>query len=178
MCGLIRDSSDGIGRPYPLLLLGSGHLKGCEDRWDLLSLACGRTWSRMEYLSKRHYSNVKDFESDLILLPPPEGNWEELKQEKDVRGQCPSPDDVVLMDEETVRTAASRNSERDFLFVDLQRISFARQPCSVDVCHFSLKKFLKCSPNAVFMGGAPHSLFLAVYLRALSSEDFVRLWSV
>jgi type VI secretion system protein VasJ len=177
VCGLVRDSSDGIGRPYPLVLLGNGPLRGFEEHWDLLVSACEKTWSRMEYLSKRRYNNVKDFENDLILIPSPEGSWEKFAQEEEERRRS-SPEGNVPLDEATFRKAHTGSGDRDSLFIDLQRLPVPDQSQSVSACHSFLKKQLKSVPNAVFMGGAPRSIFLAVYLRALSSEDFVRLWSV
>jgi type VI secretion system protein VasJ len=47
-CGLGRDSSDSIGCPYPLLIMGEGRLKGWEKRWSQLPVQLNRTWKRME----------------------------------------------------------------------------------------------------------------------------------
>jgi hypothetical protein len=47
----------------------------------------------------------------------------------------------------------------------------------VSAYHVSIKKPLKSLPNAVFMGGTPKGAYLAIYKRALTAEDFVRLWS-
>src|SRR5512145_774650 len=40
VCGLVKDSSDGIGRNYPLLIIGTGPLREWAENWDLLPLAC------------------------------------------------------------------------------------------------------------------------------------------
>jgi len=50
VCGVVRDSVDRLGRPYPLLVLGTGSLREWESHWDLLPYACLPVWQRIEYL--------------------------------------------------------------------------------------------------------------------------------
>ena len=46
VCGICRDSSDRMGRPFPLIVIGKGKVPGWEDHWDLLPLIFENIWSR------------------------------------------------------------------------------------------------------------------------------------
>ena len=48
LCGVLKESTDSVGRPYPLLVAGSGPLNGWKTRWDLVPRACEQSWSQME----------------------------------------------------------------------------------------------------------------------------------
>ena len=50
VCGVARDSSDSVGRPYPLLVVGTGPLADWEDEWELLPAACENTWNQMDVM--------------------------------------------------------------------------------------------------------------------------------
>ncbi len=39
-CGVIRNSCDSVGRPFPLLVMGTGKLEKWEDNWELLPFSC------------------------------------------------------------------------------------------------------------------------------------------
>ena len=61
VCGVGRDSSDNIGRPYPFLIMGTGPLKGWEENWDVLPDVFGETWRQMEYMSAKRFSDFEQF---------------------------------------------------------------------------------------------------------------------
>ena len=86
ICGLAKDSSDSVGRPFPLLIAGIGLLKGWGEAWDLLPYACEETWSHMEYLSAKRFGDFKEFEGEIGRVNSPGGNWSELV------AQRPNPD--------------------------------------------------------------------------------------
>jgi len=64
-CGVGRDSSDGRGRPYPLLIMGIGTLPGWEDNWDLLTFSCEDTWRHIEHIATGRFSDLKQMEAEL-----------------------------------------------------------------------------------------------------------------
>lgn len=177
VCGLMRDSGDGLGRPYPLLVFGHGSLKGWEDRWDLLVLACEKTWSRMEYLSQRSFGNLGEFEEEVHRISSPEPDWEKFNYEKERLWGSSYSDNQHHSNEEMIQAGLQEGGGKDFFFIDLNRIRADDQFHMVSAYHVAIKKHLKSSPTAVFMGGTPERAYLAIYQRALSSEDFVCLWS-
>jgi len=75
-CGVLRDSSDAVGRPFPLLILGCGAVEGWEKRWDALPQACEGAWGQMEALANRSLRDLKRFEEDLAWIRPPQPDWE------------------------------------------------------------------------------------------------------
>ncbi|MEW5801056.1 MAG: hypothetical protein AB1847_03020 [bacterium] len=89
VCGLVRDSSDRLGRPYPLLIMGTGPLPGWEERWDLVSLACERSWSQMEHLAASAggqgtpVADRRHLEDGILAIKPPRSQWSCLSQEKE-----------------------------------------------------------------------------------------------
>ncbi len=71
VCGLLRDSNDSVGRPYPFLIFGTGPLDGWEETWELLPYVFEGIWSRMEYVGSKKSFDVSALESDLGMLPYP-----------------------------------------------------------------------------------------------------------
>jgi type VI secretion system protein VasJ len=93
LCGLLRDSGDNCGRPYPLLIMGSGSLKGWEKRWDLLPFACESTWNQTENLSTSMSKDLKTFEEDVVGIKQPSCEWTEFDDERNTlleSGSCAS----------------------------------------------------------------------------------------
>jgi len=146
-CGLVRDSSDGLGRPYPLLVLGHGPLKGWEDHWDLLVLASEGTWNRMEYLSKRLFNNLREFEKELVRVSPPEPDWEGSNREKEGLWSPPFPDEQHMLNGAIMEEALKEIEGKDSFFIDLNQVPPEDQFRLVSAYHFSMKRHLKSIPN-------------------------------
>ena len=49
--GILRDSSDSIGRVFPLLIIGTGALKNWEKNWERIPSICEKSWARTEYIA-------------------------------------------------------------------------------------------------------------------------------
>ena len=177
VCGLIRDSGDGLGRPYPLLVIGQGPLDAWEDHWDLVPLACQRTWRQMEDISRESFHDLGDLERTLSGVPSPEPAWERLGQEKDRIGHDDFPGSGSFDSDETVKRVFEEHEEGDIFFIPLNQIPANDISRSAVNWHVAMGDYLHTPPNAVFMGGTPDKGYLAIYRRALSAGDFVRLWS-
>lgn len=179
-CGIGRDSSDGLGRPYPFLSIGIGTLPGWENQWDLLPCALEDIWGQIEYLAAKRLKDVEDMKEGLRLLKAPDTRWSEWKMSKSEAQRC------GMFGEGNVRSALTRElesgtgrlKEQGDLFVELGAKAFQEQSALINLWHFGLKSKLGGVPNAVFVGGGPARTYLAVFTRALAPEDFVRLWSV
>jgi type VI secretion system protein VasJ len=168
LCGIGRDSSDRVGRPYPLLIIGIGPLEGWEHQWDLLPLACEQTWGQMEYLSAARFTTFKEFEDGVHVIRPPDATWSEfLTQRGGLGAESGGLEDKV----------SSLSQKRDFLVPLDGGPSDDPQTLTV-LWHALLKTHTSEVPNVVFMGGASDKTYLAVFKRALVPNDFVRLWSV
>jgi type VI secretion system protein VasJ len=178
ICGVGRDSSDSIGRPYPLLIMGTGPLEKWEDYWDLLPLACEKTWSQIEYLSTRRFTDFKQLEGEVRIIKPPSSRWSEFNDQRarlSASGSSfhggPAPHSSEV--EEKI----SRLSNKAEFLVPLEHGPSGDAFGLAILWHSLLKARLSGTPNAIFMGGVPERTYLAVFKRSLIPADFVRLWS-
>jgi len=175
-CGVVRDSSDSIGRPYPLLIMGTGPLKGWEDNWDLLPDMCVGAWSQMEYLSAKRFSDFEQLESEVRLMKSPESKWPKIKA-KDREAEYPSLQNRLSLADRDVEEMVARLSHDKALFIPLDSGSSSDPHSFAGLWHSLMRSQLSEAPSTVFMGGSSEGTFLAIFLRALAPVDFVRLWS-
>ena len=171
VCGIVKDSCDLIGRSYPLLIMGEGLLEDWEDHWELLALACERAWTQMEYITAKRQKSFENFKNDLRLCKAPESQWAELGKLGDTPGESDP-------NHPRIETGISRLSKENEIFIRLESKTAEGQMSLINLWHARLKSDLGTIPNSVFMGGNLGHNCLALFKRALGSNDFVRLWSV
>jgi type VI secretion system protein VasJ len=166
VCGVVRDSADRLGRPYPLLVLGTGSLRDWEGHWDLLPYACLPVWQRIEYLGAQRYEEIGRFESAIRGLPPPVPEWEDYSDRRDHEVAEPAREG-----EDVVAGEATR-----FLRLDggLGRDPF---PEAVGL-QTRIRRDDANAPNAVFFGGTISRAYLGIFRKALATPDFARIWNV
>lgn len=169
ICGLLRDSSDSIGRQYPLLIMGTGLLKKWEEQWDILPFACEQTWNQFEYISAQRYSDLTKFESEIKGIRPPGSDWSELKIKRDKAISGNSYD--------VPETAAHLSGDNEN-FITLDQKDSHDQGSLISCWHHHFMSHDKTVPNAAFMGGTFDRSFLAIFKRPLATADFIRLWTV
>jgi type VI secretion system protein VasJ len=159
--------------------MGTGPLERWEDYWDLLPLACEKTWSHIEYLSTRRFTNFRQFEDEVRVIKPPSPRWSEFndqKQHSSALGSSFQKEELAWDFKEIEDKVGRLSKETEFL------VPFEYGP-SGDVFtlailwHSLLKACLDSAPNAIFMGGVPERTYLALFKRSLVPTDFVRLWS-
>ncbi|MBT8341148.1 MAG: type VI secretion system-associated protein TagF [Desulfatitalea sp.] len=169
ICGLGRDSSDRIGRPFPLLIIGEGELKGWEKSWEALPSGLNLTWERIERMASQRYDDLKALVRAIDAIVPPN----DANADSAIEGI--SPDQGVLGD----RFSACRD--------DLAKTGRALIPLNAGGSdpavaaaqwHARLKACCPDIPRAVFLGGTPQRTYLAVIQQPLSTADFMRLWRV
>ena len=166
VCGVVRDSVDRLGRPYPLLVLGTGSLREWEGHWDLLPYACLPVWQRIEYLGAQRYEEIGRFESAIRGLHPPVPGWEDFsgRRDRDIAASGHETDDAVPG--EAIR----------FLRLDG---GLGRDPFPEAVGWQSrLRRNDGSAPNAVFFGGTISRAYLGIFRKALATPDFARIWNV
>lgn len=168
VCGLIRDSSDSIGRPYPLLIIGTGPLKGWDEYWDLLPFVCEGTWNQMESLSARTFSDLERFGDEMERITPPQSHWSEYKHlnEKDL---SPAAEDL--------RKKIKAMEKESEMFLPLDGVCLTDPTQWIHLHHSFLKAQLPEMVTTTFMGGDPLKTWIVFFRRPLAKEDFVRLWS-
>ena len=180
ICGIVRDSSDKMGRPYPFLIIGSGQLKDWELQWDLLPFACENTWCQFEYLSTQNFDHVKKLEEELAGIRPPTAQWSEHSDRRKCLNQIGSPLDpfASFLDLRKLTEQVAGLSDQKEYFVSLDRGPCHDKILPVSLWHHLFKGTLKTVPQTVFLGGTLDKAFLVAYSRTLKAEDAVQLWSV
>jgi type VI secretion system protein VasJ len=177
--GLLKDSADRHGRAFPLLLIGTGPLSSWEDQWDLVPFACEGSWSQMERISTRGYGTLREFEAELQRIRGPSPEWSMFQaQREEIRetARAGGGGTPTLQLEDIEKRAASLSRQSDIL------ISLTERPADdhfalVSLWHSFLRAGGEWVPSVVFMGGTQEAAFMVLLQRALTPDDFLRLWS-
>lgn len=167
-CGLLRDSSDSLGRPHPFLIMGAGYLAEWEKNWDLLPLAFEASWSRMEMLTAQVFKELKSLEGESQKIPLPAGEWISMAQRRDKKAEVFYP----LIEEQFKKNLGKEN-----FFLPLDQVSASAQIIVISLYLSFWKKRREQIPSSIFMGGSLTKTFLAFYHRPLWPKDFLALWS-
>ncbi|MBE7446419.1 MAG: type VI secretion system-associated protein TagF [Planctomycetia bacterium] len=179
VCGLVRDSSDRLGRPYPLLVMGTGILKRWEDQWDLLPFACEKTWDQVEYLSAQRYNDFTKLEVDVSNIRSPYSEWQEFKTKRESSLEFVEKlEDTSFQDLRDLEDLASKMSKKTECFVCLDNKLFQNQTVLINYWHVLFKTHPHAVPSAIFMGGTIERAYLVLFRRPLTPVDFAHLWSV
>jgi type VI secretion system protein VasJ len=180
ICGLVRHSTDSIGRPYPLTLIGLGPLLGWENQWDLVPFACERSWSQMERISSKSFEDLKQFDEEVHKVRPPSPQWSDYltEREKLDKGESDLTNENFGQKTRDLNDRAARFANQTETFIPLDEGLSYDQFTLASLWHSFIKTETKVFPNAVFMGGTPLMAYLALFQRPLTPADFVLLWSV
>lgn len=154
-CGLIRDSRDGAGRPFPLLIMGWGVLAGWEEDWVHLPYSLDALWERIEFVCTRRVFDLEELKSEVLRLGGPSpvaGLW--MPGGSAVRDGIPQHRGMA---------AARLPGTADHLDEIVELLLRMDKPGTAE-------------PEAVFMGGPPEPSYVAVFFRPLVADDFATLW--
>ncbi len=162
-CGVVRDSSDQVGRPYPLLIIGTGMLNGWEEHWHLMPFACERTWDQIEYLSAFMAHDLKKLEQEVQQIRPPLSGWSDFKMNR--------------KDLKEVKEEISFSLDHTEVALDLKGSSNDDPLIQASYYLSLIQNRIQTVPNAVFMGGTLDQTCLMLFRRPLQTSDFVQLWS-
>ena len=170
-CGVLRDSSDSIGREYPFLVVGSGLVPAWEENWDLIPGACEGVWSRIEYLCTRNSPDLAGLERELAATRPPEPDWRDSRATDEagmkVPGRLPP---FELID------AGLKMSQHEQEFHMALEAGMSDHLIRVRHLLNRIRVSGKGVPNIVFLGGTYDSTALVMYWRPLVVSDFIALW--
>ncbi|MBC2713421.1 MAG: type VI secretion system-associated protein TagF [Desulfosarcina sp.] len=179
LCGLGRSSSDSIGRPYPMMIIGEGALDQWEKSWHLMLVGLGPTWETLEYAATRRLRSLDQLRNDINHLETPRKQWRQARQ-LDRKEQAEDHPEwknkkIILSDvREKVRVLETEGQ----LFIPLDGQGSVDPFQLAGAWHLALKDCHSPIPNTVFMGGSSEKTFLALYSRPLAPDDFSVLWSV
>jgi len=168
VCGFVRDSSDFTGRPYPLLVMGAGYLKGWSAHWNLLPYACENVWNQMDYLAARRFMDLGQLEDSVRIIQSPLSDWNDAAYAQSKT--------VVSLNYKKIEGKAAGFAKKAECFIPLDS-GTGNVIGESEKWHTALKAHTQNIPNAMFWGGASGKLCLAVFNRKLTISDFGRLWS-
>lgn len=171
ICGLGRDSSDRIGRPFPLTIMGEGPLKGWEKSWFMLPSQLNRSWKDLEYIASRRFDDTRAMEEEIRGLNAPQpAALENPAAMVDDRQKAIFDEQVQLCREGLLGSG--------FAMISLNSLDGVDSEQAVIQWHERLKGCCKDIPRGVFIGGTPQHTYLTVIEHPLATADFVRLWTV
>lgn len=171
VCGLVRDSSDRIGRPFPLLIMGEGLLKGWEKHWRMLAAQLNRTWKNCEYIASRRFDDAHAMEEEIGGLNQPETVGMGGPAE-------PADGDRTNNFSRQVSECRQQILANGYGLINLDSIAGMDADRAVMTTHEALHACCKDIPRGIFIGGTCRHTFLAVIEHPLGTADFVRLWTV
>jgi type VI secretion system protein ImpM len=179
ICGVGKDSSDSIGRQYPLLIMGDGFLEGWEEDWSLLHHVFEKTWNQIEHISSRRYDNLKDLEKEVFTIENPGHYWLELKSKNRNLTKTESSVNAltISMSHDEIREKIRHLSQNLEVHILLDNPTIENSSDMAGLWCSLLKSHSSGVPNAVFMGGNPDKYFLVLFNRSLNTNDFIQLWS-
>jgi type VI secretion system protein VasJ len=181
-CGVCRDSSDSLGRPYPLTVMGAGALPGWKDHWDLLPAVFDSVWAQVEYVIARRFGELDQLEVDLKRIGMPSPDWSHGDSRWLNTGtgtpDMPSNERNLISSSNGFKKGVDALLTHGELCVCLDNSESGDFLGHVIAWSRALKASGNIVPSSMFVGGLPERSCLAVFQRSLNANDFVRLWSI
>ena len=174
VCGTIQTSSDKLGRPFPLLLMGDGRLEQWRRRWQLVPLALDGAWRRLEQLTSTIRLSITAFEETLTSLEPPRPDWGRLEREFVLTRQA--RDGSLPAEPPFAEQLLTGAGHRQVIWHPIPAEETATLLTQSVQLHLALKERSGAVPSVVFLGGVPAVSYIGFFLRSLRPEDFRSLW--
>lgn len=160
--GIIRDSSDRMGRPYPLLIMGKGMVKDWDKQWQNLFFGYETVFRSFEEIIASRYDSFKAFETRLDRV--------------NFSGSPSSGTDAGFHLPETMLAWFRANPEKGVLSLPVASLPDSAGAGPRD--RQDRGWFKKTAvPGAVFLGGLPDQPVLTIFARPLTADDFPRLFN-
>jgi type VI secretion system ImpM family protein len=161
--GIIRDSSDRLGRYYPLLIMGKGFVKDWDKSWNYIFSGYETVFRAFEDMTALRYDSFKEFETRLTRI-----NFFETSS---------TNDDTRFQLSETMLAWFRKNREKGVLALPIATLlgNADSYPKGLEEQGFFKKKIEV--PGAVFLGGLSENPVLSIYTRPLNADDFSRLFN-
>ncbi len=175
--GILRDSSDSIGRPHPLFILACCYARGWEKAWEQLPRVLDESWKGMEYLAARRFHAADELQREMaaLALKRPGLGADDSKQGVTSLRDNAGCAGMESMEQELGRQRIKRcRVLRFFLGGDASASAID----NVLAWHMLLKQQISMVPRAVFAGGPAAQPYLYVFYRPLVQQDFVDMWSI
>jgi len=177
LCGLLKASSDRIGRPYPLLIIGGGSLNGWEKNWVYLPAVLETIWQQIEYIASKRFISLEELAAAIHKIEAP--TPEMFKTIRNREFEADHGASVNLSDNSSdIINIAEHLKTQKAVMVPLDEQSRADPSYLPVLWSLQLQMQGMDLPQAIFIGGPPEQQFLMVLTRSLKVMDFVNLWSM
>lgn len=174
IAGIVKDSCDTIGRPYPLLVLGNGVLKGWEQNWECLPVFFEKLWESLEYLTSRRINGLHDLKNAVTSIKSPANDQVRFNEIKDALQLTPA----ALAVKNDIQSSAGALVKEKVAIISMDEKMGAGYSLLAGVWSMLSKTHAEDAPNAVFVGGTEKKHYVALFRRPMNTEDFIRLWTV
>jgi hypothetical protein len=154
--GIIRDSNDALGRHFPLIVAGSGQVKGWGDNWQATFTCLAKAFLQIEFLCTKRINGLEELRQGLSTLNEPALTCSGIKKNLAAGFKSGVGDGFILLE----------SVEEDELLDE------------VEMELLSLSGSLPNIPAAVFLGGTQHNTWLSVFKDKLNIHNIERLWAV
>ena len=161
--GIIRDSSDRLGRYYPLLIMGKGFVKDWDKRWNYIFSGYETVFRAFEDMTASRYDSFKEFETRLTRI-----NFLETSS---------ANDDERFRLSEIMLAWFRKDLEKGVLALPVATLMGNADSYPRDREERGFFKKKSEVPGAVFLGGLPENPVLSIYARPLNADDFSRLFN-
>jgi type VI secretion system protein VasJ len=168
VCGLVRDSNDSIGRPYPLLVVGEGPMAAWEEYWEYIPCACERAWSYIEYCVTKNIRDLKQLEREILNTPSPAADW---------TGRGGPAATASIRDGNDVDFVVPLFEGEEYDVFHLTADHTGGRIDAVGELHRLLKNRKPATPKAFFVGGSFEKICAVRFKRPLRYADFSTLWA-
>lgn len=165
VCGVVKNSFDGMRRAFPLLVIGQGRVPDWQKHWELLPIVFENAWLDMETFAMQNYLDRSQFLAALERLKYPQCTWHEWSD-------CGVPESTILMSD-----CPAGFYQRGCSQIDLSSVPEQNLTGAVSMVHRQYKLNMSSMPSSVFMGGDLARRFIILLTDPLSIENFVLLWN-
>jgi type VI secretion system ImpM family protein len=169
-CGILKNSSDRIGRPFPLLVMGTGVIRGGDRHERNLIPVLAMIWQQIEYTCSISHTDLETFAAQIADLKAPVADWDTVNGQLQTlvaknQDEIPVDDDVLSM------------LENDgYVRIPLDSVPGNDEEQNAAVLYRQLISVAGTAASTVFWGGKPEASEMVIYLRPLVLDDFIRLW--
>jgi len=178
ICGILKNSHDKHGRPFPLMIAGEGRVPDSAKDWDLIPFACERTWQILTLISSKDSNSIKNLKRVISRVKGPINQWESYREKRE---------QVRKLEILTVKPGSNSDFMNKMNNVDglsrKEQFSLWIDVGTPEDCLIPLTKFLvllknrsKIEPATVFIGGNENRNRLLFLKRSLMMDDFKTLW--
>ena len=176
IAGIVRDSSDRIGRKFPIMVCGYGPLNSWHQHWNIVSMLCQTSWSQLEQLSSKSHDKLSVFENGMARLTYPVIGGEDLTiREAELTQWMNLIDNGIAQD-----MGASSLGEllgRDRISLSLVETPLLTPDQLASCWAHAFFSAQAAVPTAVFQGGNQENKRIVFFNRPLNSTDFEYLWN-